>query len=396
MWAFLPALMVSAVSPASARVVVIGEEDVVRGEATTLDDSGQLTVHTADGKKVERTLGDSLMIQMTPVPRVRSPRTWVYTSDGQRLSGHDLTVGPEALSLTLRSGRPAEFPLDDVTAIAFKTTYPEFTSWPEEDTRIVQANGDVMDVPFAELTETGVIADIDPSVDPILLPLERVQAILWPRVLWEEAERGDAQGGTGRDALVMLAEGERIRGRLVALSPARITLDTGAARLEISVREVDSLWLGRAKPVGIDRASVTLSAEGTSTNPGGDERPRLRVNANGLGGPLRVGSRMYGEGMGLRGATSVRLAVPRGARWFLASVGVDTNAAKFARVTFSATSEAGGEAVVKNVAHGEPARPLAVLVEGGSTLTLSIAPEHGSETACLGDFVDAKFIVVEP
>jgi hypothetical protein len=247
--------------------------------------------------------------------------------------------------------------------------------------RVLSRNGDILDAPSASLTAAGAVVDIDPSIDPVPIPRDRLLGIIWPGAPGPPAP-GAGERGT---VLVDLRSGERLAGKLVSLDERRLVLVGSGTQISLERREVRAIWFGerRVKPID-DCARPSLLDAG---------RPSHRIGRNAVGGPLAIGGRTYRRGLGLRGAGSMVVEVPSGAHWLLVDLGADSSAAPFARIDLEILVEGGGSVRRVGLAPGDPAETAAVLVKGARALTVRIGPSGSDDpTGSLGDLADAIFI----
>lgn len=381
---WLVAVLAAGAAPSWAvggEALILTADRAVHAHAVRIDARGRVTALDEAGSESARYAADDvLLVRMEARPRRLPARTWVLLDDGQRFSGTALRVEGQEIVLRGADGSALTFPRSRVSSLFFNTGRPTPGTPPETEVRIVRANGDVLEVPFAELTDAGLVAEIDLDLDPIVLPLHLLRAITWPAAL-RGSEEND---GAGRTQLIELRTGERIAGRITSLDAGALTVETDAGVRSTPAREVSSIWF-RGRPGRV--VDERLSDDDVT-----DDRPRYRRGRNALGNPLRIGQRVFDQGLGLRGPAEVSLDVPGGARWFFAEVGADADAAAFARVVCEIRVDDAEPAFRETFVPGEEARAVAVAVEGATRITLRVAPDGDDPTGCLGGFADAMFI----
>jgi hypothetical protein len=304
-----------------------------------------------------------------------APRPWVCLHDGTRISGRQLQLSADGATLTTGSGDPFSAPYGQIAAIFFRAARPSFEA-PTDGIRIISATGDVLDAPLADVDTEGVFIDINPNVDPIHLPTDRLSAIVW------SARKNDLASENRGAARVELRSGEVFVARVTRLDGQALEMQTPAGPRVIPRREVVAL-----------RAARLVSAQPASPPPEDTLRPAWRLNSNALGLPLRMGGRAFKTGIGLHAPVRVTLPVPPQALWFVALAGADADAAPFARV--KAEIQVDGQSAWKldAAAPGQPPRYAAVKVNGAREVTLVVESAGDDHTACLGDFAHAAFIV---
>jgi hypothetical protein len=298
--------------------------------------------------------------------------------DGRQISGESLAIQPAGVTLKA-TGKPDVFARrDELSAVFFRATLPA-VSPPGSGVRIISANGDTLDAPQAELTESGVVLDLDPGTDPVHLPRDRLAGVVW-------AVRAPAAkaGTTAPSHRIELRTGERLNGHVVSLDGEFLTLKGNGEPQRLDRREVQVIWFGPR--------AIRLAQDQISDAPASGERPVFRRGRHALGGPLRLGRRVYQNGIGLRGPVSLDIPVPPQARWFLADVGADADAARFARVVCEVLVDGQSRSRYEGLAPMAAARTVAVRVDGAERVTLRVTPTDDDPTGCLGDFADAMFI----
>ncbi|MBN2581952.1 MAG: NPCBM/NEW2 domain-containing protein [Planctomycetes bacterium] len=351
---------------------------VTRGHAATAADprieNGQLRI-SASVKPVS--LDDLVLIQFNPPARRLAPLAWICLFNGMQVSGQRLQLTGEGAALT--SGNETTFaaPQDQIAAVFFQAARPVFEP-PPAGIRIISANGDVLDAPFAEINAQGVFIDINPDVDLVHLPPDRLAAIVWPARLAEPLT------DRALPARIALRTGQVLPGRLLALDDQILHVETETGPCEIPRREL----------AAIQSAAVRLvPARPVPTPPDDAFRPAWRVDSDALGLPLRIGGRSFSHGIGLRAPARVVLPVPDHVRWFIALAGADDDAAPFARVTVEIHADDRLTWKLEAATPGKPGQYAAVNVRGGRTVTLIVRSAENSDTACLGDFAHAAFII---
>ncbi len=362
---------------AAGEILVVTADEAVWGPEVRIAD-GRIEVGGGGGGASRSiSMEQAMVIRFDARPRLVPARAWVCLQDGRRLSGDGLTIEPGRIAMTLSGGRKLEAELDDVAGVFFKAREPRLADAPETGVAIVSANGDVLRAPFAELTEAGAFVEINADLDPVVVPRDRLAAVLWPA----KASAASPDGGAHR---VELRTGEQLTGRVESLDDKTLHLSFNGDAIEIDRREIRTLWLGQ-------RDARLVDAVAGPENDGAT-RPAWRIDRNALGGPFRIGGRSYERGIGLRGPAEIRLAVPDGARWLLAAIGADADAASAARMTLELLVDAKSAGLFEHLIPGEPARVAAVRVGGASQVTIRLRPDGDDATGCLADVADAVFI----
>jgi hypothetical protein len=259
---------------------------------------------------------------------------------------------------------------------------------------VVSREGEPLEAPSVTLEADGVKIEIDPSMEAVHLPVERLGSISWADTPGEsDASRPgggaatkrppDGHGRTVRDVRVELRSGECALGSLVSFDAETIILeDRGTAR-SLRSREVESIWFG-------GHGAIPLEALAPRPPPGPD-RPLWRLGRNALGGPLRVGDRTSPTGVGLRAPAAIEIQPPSGARWLLAWAGASADAAPFAHVTLEVMIDGMPAARVADKTPGSPGDHLVLSVRGSERIAIR-AVATADATGALGDFADAMFI----
>jgi len=181
-----------------------------------------------------------------------------------------------------------------------------------------------------------------------------------------------------------LRTGERMTGRIVSLDETALKLQTATGVMTIPRRDVEAIWFDLPNTKSADEL---VSPPAVKT-----DRPSWRRGRNALGNPLRIGRRTYGQGFGLRAPAMVEVPVPAGARWLVATIGPDADAAEFSRMTLEIQVDGKQVPAYEAAAPGQAARRIAVAVRGAARVLLLVKPAGTDPTGCLGDFADVFFI----
>ncbi len=377
---FLTFVLLTASLPASGGVLVLTEDRAIEAADVRIGSDGDVVVINPDGTVAARIAAEKLVLLRFDVRARRTqPRAWLYLHDGRRISGDSLEIGPDRAVLRGAGRVDTTVSRDELAVLFFRAAPPE-PKPPAAGVRIISTNGDILDAPVIELTDVGVLVEIDPESEPLHLARDRVAGVIWPARA--------AAGPTPRDPtrrLVDLRTGERLIGQVVSLDGQVLLLKTGNTSRTIHRREVGAIWFGRR--------TVRAAEDQVPAAPASEDRPRYRRGLNALGAPLRLGRRVYHRGLGLRGPETIDVPVPAGARWFLAYLGADADAAPFALISLEVLVDGQRRMHHQGVAPGELARPVAVAVQGATQITLGVHPSGDEATGCLGDFADAIFII---
>lgn len=314
------------------------------------------------------------------LPRDAAARAWVCLRDGRRLSGESVEVEDDRVALQTSPGGDVVAGMAEVRALYFHARRPDAAGSPAEGVRIVSTNGDTLNVPTLDWVDGGALVEVDPSLDPIPLPRERIAAILWP----EDSAGASATTPVVAQPLVDLRTGERLAGDVASLDSERIVVRSGGQDLSIPRREVEAIRF--ASPV--EAAAETLVSPAPETG----ERPLWRINRNALGGPLRMGSRMYRRGFGLRAGGTVEIPVPKGARWLIATAGADADGARTARMRLAIHVDGDERFGSDEITPGAAAGRIAVRVQDAAVIKLSVSPAGDDPAGCLGDFAHVVFV----
>jgi hypothetical protein len=330
-----------------------------------------------------------VFIRFTVLPVDRRPGAWLCLQDGQRFRGDEILIDAGGVTLKSRAaekdGRIRRASFDDVSAVFLQEAEPRLDPRPVSGARIISLEGEPLDAPAVRLTSSGAIVDLDPGTDPISLPTERLAGVVWA----ERPAPRDARLRAG-DILLDLSSGERIRGRLVSIDERAVTLlEPGRKGKEARVcprREVECIWFGGRSPQALDDRMMTI--------PKTLGRPAWRFGHGALGGPLRLGSRAYRVGLGLRARASVGVPVPPGARWLVADAGADADATPGTAISLHILVDGRRAWKADGLTTGEAAVPLAVPVEGAAVVTFELPAPVGADAVdeMLGGFGDVAFI----
>ena len=413
-WYFIAAAIVLAApgkglrAEPAAGVLVLTADEAVRAKDIALAEGGKLTVLDAAASAPSREISvEKLILLRFPALRAdRPPAAWLCLRDGRRLRGAAIRIAREAVTLMSSSGQEiACASPKEISALHFRSSDPSRTPPPPEGVRLLSVDGEPLDAPAVILGEGGVMVEMDPSLDPVRFPLERLSGIVWAE------GPGDARADTGRgrdqaagkvidrkaidrelidgevtdgEVIVELRSGERRKGALVSLGKELLALREGGAVRAIARRDIEQVWFGSHRGTPLD-ARVPAP-------PAGPERPSWRAGKDALGGPLRIGARTFETGVGLRSPASVEIPVPGNAAWLLAWAGASADAAPLARVTVEILVGGKPAARIAEEQPGSPAEEVAVPVRGAISITVRASAAGSDATGCLGGLGDALFV----
>jgi hypothetical protein len=382
-----------------AAVLVLTVDEALRAKDVALAEDGKLTVVDAAASTPSREIFvEKLILLRFPAPRAdRPPAAWLCLRDGRRLRGAAIRIARDAVTLMSSSGQEiASASSKEISALHFRSPDPSRISPPPAGVRLLSVDGEPLDAPAVTLGEGSVTVEMDPSLDPVRFPLERLSGLVWA----EEVEgSGEPRAGSarGRDqaigkvidpvmdqVIVELRSGERRKGTLVSLGKESLVLREGGAVRALPRREIDQIWFGSHRGTPVDARAPQP--------PAGPERPLWRVGKDALGGPLRIGARTCETGIGLRAPARVEIPVPRNAAWLLALAGASADAAPGARVTVEILVGGKPAARIADKQPGSPAEEIAVPVRGASSITVRASAAGADATGCLGGLGDALFV----
>jgi hypothetical protein len=379
----LVGLMISLARPAVAGVVVIARDKAFEATDIGIDAAGTAQVKggATAGDVSSIPVAQLTLLMFDPLPSDAPVRAWLCLQDGRRLSGDSVTVDAAGVSLQISSGPAVTAALDGTNAVFFRARRPTLASPPAEGVRIVSTNGDVLNAPALDWTDAGLLVEVNPSLDPIPLPRDRIAAILWPVRTPTTASALSKEPGL---PLVDLRTGERLAGRVTTLDGTVLKLETATGVMSVPRRDVEAIWFEAPKTQAADELVAPL--------PGKGERPSWRRGRNALGSPLRIDGRLYAQGFGVQAPGTVEIPVPVGTRWLVASIGPDADAARFARMTLELLVDGKQVVACDAASPGQAARRVAVAVKGAARVVLSVKLATTDPTGCLGDFADVFFI----
>jgi hypothetical protein len=373
------AVLAVCANPLSAQVLVLTPDQAVSGERLHIE-KGEIQLFPQEGSKSSLKFADALWIGFDARPCEMPRRSWLSLQDGQRLAGQSLDIVPGKFVLKRADGGEIAAAVEDTAAVVFASFRPDIASPPESGVRIISTNGDALDAPAVELTPGGAVVDINPAVDPLLIPRDRLAGLVWA-----ESSGSDAAGKAGGASVqVELRDGERWTGTIRSLDGQGLTLSTGDGERKVPGRELRTISQAGTRIVVLDAVVEAPEAEG---------RPPYRIGRNALGGPLRLGGRFFARGIGGRAPLELNVAIPENAVWFTGAAGVDADAAAFGRVSFEFLVDGKPAREQKDARPDEAPRAVTIPVKGARTLTIRMSAPTGDSTGSLGDIVDALFIL---
>ena len=372
-----------------AGVLVLTLDAAIRAKDVLLPEGGQLqTLDPAANAAVREIPREDLLLLRFLGPRAdRPPGAWLCLKDGRRLRDDAIRLARDAVTLQSSAGQEiTSAPLREIAAIHFRSSDPSRTSPPSAGVRVLSVDGEPLDAPSVTLADDSVTVEIDPSLDPVRFPLDRLSGLVWAE------ESGEPAGSQTKPAskldedkvLVELRSGERRKGELVSLDTEALLIRESGAVRAIRRRDLESVWFGSHRGTLLDRQAPHP--------PPGPERPLWRIGQDVLGGPLRLGERTCETGLGLRAPASVDVPVPKSARWLVARAGASAGAAPFARVTIEILVDGKPAARTPEKRPGSPAEEFAVPVGGASTVTIRALATGADSTGACGGIGDALFV----
>lgn len=383
----------SLVADPPAEVLVLTADEAVRAKDVALGDGGKLIVLAAASTPSREIPVEKLILVRFSVRRAdRPPAAWLCLRDGRRLRGAAIRLARSAVTLLSSSGEEiASSPPKEISALHLRSSDPSSISPPPTGVRILSVDGEPLDAPAVILGDSGVTVEVDPSLDPVRFPLERISGLVWA----EEAEgagsadgrhpaTGDVTAPAVNQVSVDLRSGERRRGSLLSIGKESLVLREAGAATSFPRRDIEQVWFGSHRGTLLDARAPTP--------PAGPERPLWRAGKDALGGPLRIGTMTFETGIGLRAPASVEIPVPRGAAWLLARAGASAGAAPWARVTIEVLIGGKPAARVAEKQPGSLAEEIAVPVRGASSITARASAAGDDATGCLGGLGDALFV----
>jgi hypothetical protein len=230
----------------------------------------------------------------------------VLRADGESLFGR-VRMGEKPGVLVLeRPGRPrTELPLEEIVGVDFGRETEA------ERIQVVLHSGERLAGKVSLAPPDRV--RVSRQGGPVILPLAACETILLGSSTPAPGSRGDGSGGT----TVLLTNGDRISGSVVAIRNGKLLLKTPAAQLPIDLARIEALVLPAADrpPRPVREADAPAGAPGASS-------PRVLlelVTGEILAGEGDVGGEAGGQGSagGARGETfsirtswGARLAIP--------------------------------------------------------------------------------------
>ena len=355
----------------AADVIVITNNQTVVAKRITVENGLATLIGGKDTKTSDFPIDELQRLIFDPPPAYSPTADWLCLRNGQRLRGDKLVIGPDRVALQREDLEPISAALDDVEAIFFSTSVPKLKTPPTSGVRILSANGDVLNAPFAELTTAGIIVDINPDIDPLLLPRERLQGIIWPADPKQQPQ-----------TITSLRTGQQWIGTLVSIDEDALTIDAGDGKHTVPLRDVREVSRQQVRQIPLDDALADKT----------HELPRHRTDRNALGGPLQIGNAFYASGVGIRGGVEIELTPPRTAKWLIGWVGLDGESSSAAAARFEVRSRETELFRSERLSAGDQAMPVAVAVKDVERLLIRFVADEENTSHFLGDVVNAYFV----
>ena len=303
----------------------------IRGQVADFDLSSQLVVVTEeDGERLAIPAADVVSLAGRAVKRLLpGPSVTLRLAGGDRLVGLVSGAADEILAVENPSlSAAAQVALTRIEAlITSAARQPEWQSRvqsflarpPEEEDRVLLANGDVVRGLIASIDETGIEIEVD----------EAARRLGYETVIAASLVAADAVDVKGRRARVSLDDGTVISvGGLVWRPKTGLCVDFAGDRLCLMPERVTRLemlggrwqWLAALSPVSVEHtAMMSVGWE-------------HQVNRSVTGTPLRVGGETFEHGIGVHSRSSLTYELKGEYREFVTRFGLDRTAGPLASV----------------------------------------------------------------
>ena len=185
--------------------------------------------------------------------------------------------------------------------------------------------------------------------------------------------------------LIDLRTGERLAGRIASLDEMVLKLQTATSVLSIPRRDMEAIWFETPRTQVADELVPQTPPQKASGLRFAGAAMRWVPRCGSTAGSMR-------KVFGLRAPATLEIPVPAGARWLVASIGPDADAARFARMTLEVLVDGKQAVACEAASPGQAARRVALSVKNAGKVVLSVKSAGADPTGCLGDFADVFFI----